>query len=37
MAFFLKFCNAVFREGIRELKRLSRMEVETMNEFKVKF
>ena len=37
MAFFLKYCNAVFLEGIRRLKRLSRIKVETMNEFRVKF
>ena len=37
MAFFLKYCNAVFLEDIRKLKRLSRMKAENMKEFKVKF
>ena len=36
MAFFLKYCNAVFLED-SELKRLVRLKVETMNEFRVKF
>ena len=33
----MKYCNAVFLEGIRKLKWLSRMKVQNMNEFKVKF